>query len=167
MPSKPWYQAASCLMNEQSMPPPSSPKIKVLGQRYSINNPADLHMSHWTLPFSQHYVCTNLSLFCLPQWCLLPSWESSAFSYSFTHNFQTVTSKMAHVSVLWLLNKQNTGFLLGEHSHTHETLAAHPLLPLKSSHSLRASPAMTSRIMGGPLPPKLKPGSKFFSFLIF
>ena len=118
VPSKSWYQAASCLMNEQSMPPPSSPKIKVLGQRYSISNPADLHISHWTLPFSQHYVCTNLSLFCLPQWCLLPSWESSAFSYSFTHNFQTVTSKMAHVSVLWLLNKQNTGFLLGKHSHT-------------------------------------------------
>ena len=120
------------------MPPPSSPKIKVLGQRYSINNPADRHMSHWTLPFSQHYVCTNLSLFCLPQWCLLPSWESSAFSYLFTHNFQMVTSKMAHVSVLWLLNKQNTGFLLGKHSHT----SMKPWQPIHSCLSKAATHCM-------------------------
>lgn len=42
--------------------------------------------------------------------CLLASW-------AFTHNYQMVMSKTAHTSVLWLLNKPNTGFLLGKHSH--------------------------------------------------
>lgn len=82
----------------------------------------------------------------------------------FTHKFQMVISKMPYISVVWLLNKQNSGFLLGKHSSTRikPWLNTSGSIPApKGSHSLCASQTV-STVMCDALPSKVKPRCKLF-----